>query len=68
MIVNSLMDGADEVWAGYGNFETEFAVAVGLGAAAYVHAVGEVDDNDFVADGGFAGGAVGHGAGESLGG
>ena len=68
VIINSLMDGADKVRTGYGDFEAEFSVAVGLGAAGYVHAVGEVDDNDFIARGGFAGGAVGDGAGEGLGG
>ena len=41
-----------------------FPLAVGFGGAAYVHAVGEVDEEDFVACGGLVGGAVGDGAGE----
>ena len=68
MIGNSLMDGADEVWTGHGDFEAEFSVAVDLGAAGHVHAVGEVDENDFIACGGLVGGAIGDGAGEGLGG
>lgn len=68
MIGDSLMDGADEVWPGDGDFEAEFSSAVGLGAAAHIHAVGKVDEEDFVADGGLAGGAVSDGAGEGLGG
>ena len=42
--------------------------AVNLGAAVDVHAVGRIDEDDFVSDGGLAGGAVGDGAGEGLGG
>src|SRR5208283_4483042 len=69
MIGNSLMDGADEVRTGSaGEFEAEFSAAVGLGVGGDIHAVGEVDENDLIARGGFAGGAVGYGAGESLGG
>ena len=68
MIGNSLMNGADEVRPGHGDFEAEFSVAVDLGAAGHVHAVGEVDENDFIADGRLVGGAVGDRAGEGLGG
>ena len=63
MISNSLMNGADEVRARHGDFEAEFAGAVDLGAAADVHAIGQVDENDFIAYGGLAGGAVRDGAG-----
>jgi len=63
MIGNSLMDGADQVRAGDGDFETELSLAVGFGGAAYVHAIGEVDEDDFIAGGGLVGGAVGDGAG-----
>ena len=69
MISNSLMNGADEVRLGSaGEFEAEFSVAVGLGAASNVHTVGDVNENDFIACGGLAGGAVGDGAGKGLGG
>ena len=68
MIGNSLMDGADEVRPGSaGEFEAEFPVAVGFGVGGNFHAGGEVDENDFVANGGLAGSAVGDGAGEGLG-
>ena len=48
---------------GDGDLEAEFSGAVGLGAAGHVHAVGEVDEDDFISGGGLAGGAVGDGAG-----
>ena len=69
VISDSLMDGADQVRPGAaGESEAEFAAAVGLGVGGDVHAVGEVDQDDFIAGGGLAGGAVGDGAGEGLGG
>jgi len=68
MIGNSLMNRPSEVRPGYGDFEAELSIAVDLGAAAHIHAVGEVDEDDFIAGGGLAGGAVGDGAGEGLGG
>jgi len=58
------MDSADEMRAGHGDFEAEVSLAVGFGGAAYVHAIGEVDEEDFVACSGLVGGAVGDGAGE----
>jgi len=63
------MNGADEVRSGCaGEFEAEFPVAVGFCVGGDFHAGGEVDEDDFIARGGFVGGAVGYGAGESLGG
>src|SRR5229473_6040027 len=63
------MDGANEVWSGSsGEFEAEFPVAVGLGVGGDFHRGGEVDEDDFVSRGGLAGGAVGDGAREGLGG
>lgn len=68
MIRNALVDGADEVRPNFAEFEAEFSAAVDLGVGSNIHAVAEVDENDFIADGGFVGGAVGDGAGEGLGG
>lgn len=64
MIGDSLMDGADEVRSGgSGEWEAEFAGAVGLGCGGYVHAAAEVDEKDLVAGSGLARGAVGYGTG-----
>ena len=58
MVVDSLMDGADEVRAsGVRELEGELAGGVGLGAAGDVHAIGDVDEDDFVSGGGLVGGA-----------
>jgi hypothetical protein len=63
------MDDADEVWpSAAGEFEAEFSVAVGFGVGGYFHSGGQVDENDFIADGGLVGGAIGDSAGEGLGG
>ena len=68
MIVDSLMDGAEEVRAArIGEFEAELAGGVSLGAAGNVHAIGDVDEDDLVSGSGLVGGAVGDGAGEGLG-
>jgi hypothetical protein len=68
MISNSLMNSANKMRPGaVRKFEAELSVAVGLGAGSHIHAVGDVDENNFIARGGFAGGAVGHGTGEGLG-
>ena len=63
VIGDALMDGADEVGTGRSvEGEAEFAGAVGLGGGGNIHAVGEVDEKDFVSGGGLVGGAVGDGA------
>ena len=64
MIGNALMDGADEMrLRSAGEFKAEFSVAVCLGAARYIHAIGDVDEDDFISRGGLVGGAVGDDAG-----
>lgn len=68
MIGDSLMDGAHEVRALSIEFEGEVAFGVGLGASGFLHALAELEQDDFVARAGLAGGAVFHRAGEGLGG
>ena len=69
MIGDSLMNRANEVRTGRSReLEAELSGGVGLGAASHDHAIGQVDEDDFVSGGGLAGGGVGDGAGEGLGG
>ena len=48
--------------------EAEVALGVGLGAGGFFHAIAELDENDFIARGRLAGGAILHRPGESFGG
>ena len=67
MIGDALVDGADEMRAAaVGQLETEFAAAVGSRFPGFFHAVGKTEQDDLIAGGGFASGAIGDGAGEGL--
>ena len=68
MVSNSLMNSSDEMRPRTaGELETEFPVAVSLGGAGNFHAIGEIDEQNFVAGAGLAGGAVSDSAGQGLG-
>ena len=68
MVGDVLMDGANQVRGlRVVELEAELAFGVGLGAAGFFHALAELEDDDFVAGGGLAGGGVFYRAGEGLG-
>ena len=69
VVSDVLMNGADEMWSlRVFELEAEVSVGVGLGAAAFFHALAKLEQDDIVAGGGFARGGVFYRAGESLGG
>ena len=64
-----LMDGADQMGRlGVVELEGEVALSVGFGAAGFLHALAELEQDDFVSGGGLVGGGVLDRAGQGLGG
>ena len=64
MVGHVLMNGADQVRpATIGQLETEFAGAVRLGLGSHLHAIGQIDQDHFIARRGLASRAIGDRAG-----
>ncbi len=67
MVGHALMNYADKVGlAVVVHGQREIAGSIGLGMCGRFHAVGQLDENDFIPGGRFVGGAVGDFSGERL--
>ena len=58
VIGHALVNSANQVRAGVRQVEAEVAAGVGLGAGRFFHALGQFDQDDFIAGGGLAGGSI----------